>query len=70
MTADLLLAPPTVTAAPAVDLVMCAECFDAFPVAETREHLPSERVLCLDDYDAELLREHDDRHYRDYRRGC
>jgi ribose 5-phosphate isomerase RpiB len=70
MTADLLLAPPTVTTAPADDRVTCAECFDAFPAAETREHLPSERVLCLDDYDAELLREHDDREFFNYRRGC
>ena len=68
MTADLLLAPPTVTApveAPVEpERVTCGECFEPFPRSEAEFYEPLQEWRCLDDLAAELQRA-DDRRDRD-----
>jgi hypothetical protein len=70
MTADLLLAPPApvepAPAAPPVERILCDSCSETFPLSEAEYHEPSERWLCLDDLDAVLAREDDQRNANHY----
>jgi hypothetical protein len=68
MTADLLLDAPAVVESD--DDSLCQECWGDFPDDSLRIHEPSDLRLCLDCLYAVQQRADDDRHYRDYRRGC